>query len=291
MINKNIYLDKVYQAPKKPILLVVDLRVALYILLQESMSLPQDFDRTLLWQRYLNGLPGLIHPTLNNNEFVHLCVVDDWRSGIYYNYWREQWLRDNYPKAEEYKGNRGTTSEADRTDDYRILLEAAYKYINKENIPIYRQEGFEADDCMGEIFRKKHDMQLPYKRSQTIMITIDNDWGILVDDEEDILMYVNGTFRVPISRLRSEYEVKQYYLERENLMLKSTYDIVDHKVEYGDKSDNISPGTPREVIDLRNPPVQPILDVRNIFDWKPNHLEAFKALQEICKTKYLSLLQ
>lgn len=283
---RNIYLDRVYKSPHKPILLVVDLRVALYILLGESTIIP---DKTLLWQRYLNNLPTQIHKTLEKNALVHLCIVDDWRSGENYNYWRENWLRENYPKSEKYKGNRTIANEAGRADDYRLLLQAAYEYISKENIPMYREESFEADDAASSICRRRRELLLPYKNCQIILVTTDNDWAQLISDEFDILFYCSGAFKVPISRLRSEHEIRQYYLERENLSLKLMSEIIDYKAEYGDAGDNLMPGAPREVIDLINPPVQPNFDFSNIFSWRPQSNKAYRALQEITKIKFNSV--
>lgn len=271
-----IYLDKIYKAPNKPVLIVVDLRVALYQMLGRfNLS---SLDATSVWQYYLNAIPSIIHKTLKDSYVV---VVDDWRSSENYNYWREDWLRENYPQGSCYKGDRGVRSDSDRPDGYNVLLSAAHEYCTDAGIPLFRQESFEADDWAGEFWR------LANGKWQTILVSIDNDWGQLVDNKKDVIQYINGAFKVPISRLRSEYEILKYYEEREDVLLESPYDVVDFKSEYGDAGDSIDAGTPREVIDLRYPPLRPREpDTSKIFMYKANAQQAFVALQQITKQEF-----
>lgn len=272
-----ISLDKVYRAPSnKPVLLVVDTRVALYMLLSKYLSIRKSVQAAELWQYYLNCLPSIIHPSLASKKDVYLICVDDWRSGSTYNYWREDWLKRNSSHCSVYKGNRGTTSEADRPDGYSELLNGFREYTAKANIPVFREEGFEADDFAGSCYR------IANGNWQTILVSIDNDWGQLVCNKKDIIQYINGAFKVPISRLRSEREIYRYYYERHDEAMTNTYEIVDYKAEYGDAGDNIAAGSPREIIDLRYPPVRPAdLDLSLIFSYQPCNAKAAKSIQKI----------
>lgn len=276
---KNIYLDKVYQAPDKPILIVVDCRVALYRLLDRYIS----GYGIECWRYYLNALPSMIHKSLEKAD-VSLIVVDDWRTGEDYNYWRETWLQENYQEGLCYKGNRGTKSEADRPGGYNDLHKACMDYCEMAGIPVFRQAGFEADDWAGAVWRNTTDA------TQTIFVSVDNDWGQLMDDSKDTIQYINGNFRIPVSSIRGEYEIMAYYLEREGVSMSTSYDVVDHKVKIGDEGDNIAAGTPREVIDLRWPPVVPDdtelkLELANP-SYRPNKNEATKALRKIVKAEF-----
>lgn len=283
---KNVYLDDVYQAPDKPIVLVVDCRVALYQLLDRynKLKISSLTFAKCLWVYYLNALPSMIHSSLEKKADVHLIIVDDWRTGDNYNYWREDWLQENYSEGLAYKGNRGTESRKDRPSGYNELLEACHNYAEQADIPVFRQAGFEADDWAGACYR------LTDGSYQTILVSVDNDWGILTSHEKDIIMYINGSFRVPISTIRGEYEYLQYYKIREDFTMSNTQQIVDFKVKYGDAGDNIAPGTPREVIDLRNPPIKPDssklkVELSNL-SFKPNKTTAIKALQKIVKMEF-----
>lgn len=273
---KKVYLDKIYQAPSnKPVLIVVDLRVALYLMLQKAQAIKGKADLKLMWQYYLNSIASTISNSLRIKKDVFVCVVDDWRSGTNYNYWREDWLREFHPQGAVYKGNRGTTCDDDRPDAYNEMLQAAHEYCAELNIPIFRQEGFEADDFAGSFYRQANG------KWQTILVSIDNDWAQLICNKKDIIQYINGIFKAPISKIRSEYEVYEYYKIREDFIMNNTYEIVDYKSEFGDAGDNIMCGTPREIIDLRNPPMKPEFDYTRIFKYRPNNIQALEALQEI----------
>ena len=287
-----ISLDQAYKPNlNKTTLFVIDCRVAVFKLLklasiQDSLeSLPY------LVQYYFSSLPWDIYSDWPNPPQV--LLVDDTRVKLdsgEYNYWREQWIRDNRPELPVYKGNRGVSSEADRPDFYTEVLEAIYLYCNQTNIPIFKGAGFEADDWYGAIYRYANSNPDYVDKYQTFIISVDNDLSQLVSDKLDIIMYVSGSFKCPVSRLRSEYEVLRYYQEQHMVKLLKPTDVITYKMEYGDAGDNIIPGSPREIIDLIDPPVKPeAYIVANIMDnyktlsvGRPlNKLAALSALNKI----------
>ena len=255
----NISLDSVYNPPaNKTTLFVIDCRVAVFKLLNLAHINADRLPHLVQW--YFSQLPTELAERdawVNQPEII---VVDDSRTKISansYNYWREAWIRENAKHLPVYKGNRGVSSEDDRPDMYTELLEAIYYYCDKTNTNILKSEGFEADDFYGAIYRHAFNSPAFVERYETIICSVDNDLAQLVDDSLDIKMYVTGSFSCPVSRLRSEYEVLRYYSEKHDADLNCTYEIVDHKMEVGDAGDGIVPDSPREIIDLRNPPIKP----------------------------------
>lgn len=237
---KKVSLDQVYNPPSS-LTIIIDLRVALFQLL--SYYTPQTAN--LLWIKYFNS----IHTKFAlNHENVAVIVVDDKRDSINFNYWREQWLQANHSELPCYKGNRSVASDGDRPSGYNEMLSAAYEVIEKLKIPFFQKEGMEADDWAGLIFRHiKHSTA-----DQLIFVTVDNDWLQLVSDKLRIKAFCCGSFNQS-SYLKDEYEVLRYYKEK-GVVLKSTYNLVEHKMAYGDAGDNIAENSPREIIDLRISP-------------------------------------
>lgn len=261
MKKYNIYLDSTYAPPAdKNVIFVFDVRVAVYNLLKTASELRDISLLPYLVQYYVCGVPWKISQDWQPGQ-VRLMFVDDQRTNLpcgTYNYWRDQWLSDNFgSEFPGYKGQRGVNSEEDRPEFYTEVLHAINEYARITKTPYYRQAGIEADDWAGSIWRYADNNPDFVQKNQVILCTVDNDWGQLVSDELDIIFYVTGSFKAPISRLRSGYEMLVYYNERHMANLTDTRQIVDYKVEYGDSGDNIIPGSPREIIDLCYPPVTP----------------------------------
>lgn len=223
--------------------LVIDLRVSLFSLLFRALNYENDWNLTDLmhfWQQKIH-LPILEYPDQRYNViFVDDCKYSDGT------YWRTRYLKKlgDFPK---YKGNR---KPEDRPKLYYDLHKAALAYISNQNIPYLSKKGFEADDFAGLICNclisdKKISKPL-------ILYTVDSDWGQLVDDNEQILFYYCNTPAWK-ERLRDESTIIQWFDERQGINLENVKEIVDVKHQFGDKSDNLDPGSPKEVIDLLNP--------------------------------------
>lgn len=195
------------------------------------------------WMSILNDpLPWLPSP----KKGYKVLVVDDWKyaNGVYW--------RSNH--VDSYKGNRDPSSRPDLYyqiyDQFNQLMENP-----KCKIPVLRQEGFEADDFAGLLWNEWK--EIPEKRRQNLfLLSVDGDWKQLV---------VPGCYfacaRPNAFRLQSTYEVQREYFQK-GIILRDTYQIVDHKVAYGDASDNLFANSPRSVIDLREPGEKPSLDVK-----------------------------
>ena len=276
-----IVLDDIYKQPlDKPVLFVIDYRVALFSLLTAANEVPTYDYAYQLWRQYFNTVSFSL---IDNNIDVYLVIVDDWRSGQSFNYWRQDYLEQHAPALPEYKGNRGTTSESDRSEAYMLLKKAGHDYAAANNIPLYRQEAFEADDFMGALHRYADGSY------QTILVTIDIDCAQLVCDKKDILHYsYTKAFTPPVSRLKSEHEVLCYSEERYSYPITHPSQIAEYKSIWGDRGDNLEPGSPIEVIDLINPPVKPDIKftTEQLLSWTPTKRKALMALSELNKIQF-----
>lgn len=233
-------------------LVVVDFRVFVYNILNEFLPIKENRDNRTqqnwlkaAWAIYLNR--GATSLPYHNHTVV---IADDQPP-----YWRNKYLMDKgFP---EYKGGR-----PDKPDTWYQVKEAGYDYIFSKNSPFYyiREEGYEADDVAGSIVR------LSPKRS-IFLHTIDTDWLGLVkqsnfdnnsllyeQQEETQVLWANLIKWTP--RLRGRKEAIKYIKDKLKRDVNQPREIWDVKVEKGDKSDNLIPGSPLEVIDLEAPPME-----------------------------------
>ena len=226
-------------------ILVTDLRVSVFSLLYWANTYKElwtDEDLELFWQVKLHyPLEGFL------KQRFQLVFVDDLKYKSTKNYWRNDYLQKAEGDFPIYKGNR---KPQDRPEMYYRLHEAAARFAEKHNIPHLKSRGFEADDFAGYI--SKFTKEMGGIGRKVILFTVDSDWGQLVDDYSDIIFYYSN---MPAwkSRLRNEDVMKQWLAERQNMFLNEMSEIVNYKVEKGDKSDNLVPGSPQEVIDLLHP--------------------------------------
>ncbi|MDJ0827718.1 MAG: hypothetical protein QNJ16_19695 [Rhodobacter sp.] len=258
--------EELYEFAKDEIpILVVDLRVSLFSLLYRAKRYEINWsmeDLMHFWQQKLH------YPLINfpKQEF-QLVIVDDtkYSDGTY---WRTRYLK-NLPKDFPiYKGNR---KPEERPELYYKLHEAGVKYAKTNKIHYLAKRGFEADDFAGAICQevlKNEGIGRP-----VILYTVDSDWGQLVSDKYRILFYYSN---LPVwkHKLRDEKIIRQWFLERQSTELHSVRDIVQAKVDFGDKSDNLEVGSPAGVIDLLNPTI-------NLP--KKYHLEIQKILTTPCR--------
>jgi DNA polymerase-1 len=114
--------------------------------------------------------------------------------------------------------------------DLSSQFELVYKVLDAMNIPIFKKERYEADDCIGTIVD-----QVSGKVDEIIIVTGDRDILQLVNNKNKVrvLMPTQGINK---TRIYSESDV----LERMGVKASQ---IVDYKALAGDSSDNY-PGVP-----------------------------------------------
>ena len=78
--------------------------------------------------------------------------------------------------ATGYKGNR-----REKDDNFYQVVETGWEYC-KKYFPCFKQEGLEADDWAGAIFRISRDTRGVCHDRQVLLSTIDRDWSMLVDE-------------------------------------------------------------------------------------------------------------
>ena len=247
MPRQRLILPEQTHRPDDLPIVAIDLRVALFRIMywldkQEAFSF-SDEDAFLLckfcWVLMLNE--PLSWMRYKPSGGLQIIVLDDC---VDHNkkYWR-------YKYYSEYKANRNY----DRTNCYNMVLQAAYEYLASSNgiIPIVKAEGFEADDWAGALYRIA---QAEKKPRELFLLTSDSDWGQLVNNQLKI-RFANALPYKP--RLRFELEIREYYKRKHNYVLGTPRDIVKHKVQFGDDSDNIAIGSPEGIIDLVSPLVKP----------------------------------
>ena len=203
------------------------------------------------WAYKLNRGPD----PLPQFPFVGL-VVDDLKgelsaefaeaSSTGYGYWRH--LEAHKLDLAEYKGGRGV-----KPPMFDIVQEAGYEYINSpgSTFSFFSKNFFEADDIAGLVARLKRNANPsePLAQRHVILSTVDGDWQGLVSDAHGIVWANTGPW---LPRLRSETEVKDYYLRKDGLVITSAKGCYDVKEETGDAGDNLAPGTPLRFFDLYN---------------------------------------
>ena len=152
------------------------------------------------------------------------------------------------------------------------------KYISIAELPVFRQNGFEADDQAAMFARLKRE---GVAKDRTLFLcTSDFDWAQLINNEHQI--YWSNALRY-LPRLRDEKAFLQVFSER-NYGIDKLTDLAEWKRVNGDAGDNLLPSLdpPIEVIDLldpiKKPKRKPIKDfMSNRFDnVKPVHYASAK---------------
>ncbi|MCC7163601.1 MAG: DNA polymerase I [Anaerolineae bacterium] len=119
----------------------------------------------------------------------------------------------------EYKANRPPTP-----DDLRPQFARSREFCAVLGIPVFAQEGFEADDLIGTLSQQARDDKL-----LTLILTGDRDTLQLVDDQTNVLMFIGHTGEI------KRYDVKAVQ-ERFGF---GPEQLIDFKALRGDTSDNI----------------------------------------------------
>lgn len=256
-----IKLENVFKHTSLNPLVVIDCRVQVFLIMSKITAFKKhyatledpeyeidspDYDQLIKslilahWLTTLNDpMPWLVRPS----EGYTVIVVDDYKDKRG-KYWRSKYVS-------EYKETR---DHSQRTDlYYQILDELKLLIANpKCKIPMLREEGFEADDFAGALWREWN--RLPFKRD-VFFLTVDSDWKQLVGENSYFANAKPCEFR-----LQSYYEVLRDYFDKGQIM-QSCAAISEFKALYGDSSDNLPPGSPRGVIDLVDPFIKPEMDV------------------------------
>lgn len=267
-LESNFVLD-VHPAP----LVVVDFHVYLHAIRQwfegkiEGSFQPELEDKLIkgAWALRINRGPDML-PRHN----YRVVVVADSRFPETNNYWRDRYMKRSaevqiawlaYAEREgkdlsqiptHYKGTRG-----EKTETFWRIFRIGWDYVNRY-FPVFSQEGFEADDIMGSIYRLSRDSEPEsvVKTRQILMSTLDRDWSQLVDEEHKVFF---ANTRVPFpkekiqERLVGNLGVIEHTKHRMGYDLDHPKNLAIWKVKHGDLGDNLPPGSPRDLFDLCEP--------------------------------------
>ena len=120
--------------------------------------------------------------------------------------------------------------------------------------PCFKQEGYEADDWAGALYREVRDGTDPVLRSrQKLLYTIDRDWSGLVDESKNI-WWANTRYPGPRERIQERLAGEDQVILHTQMKLgfdiNHPIEIFAAKAEAGELGDNLPPGAPIEYIDL-----------------------------------------
>lgn len=232
------------------------------------------------WALKINRGPDMLpkHP-------YRIIVIADSRFQDTGNYWRDRYMGRSaevqsawlaYAEKEgkdlseiptHYKGTR-----KEKTDIFWRIFNIGWEYVN-QYFPVFSEEGFEADDIMGAIYRLSRDSEPDsvVRKRQILMSTLDRDWSQLVD--EDHKVYFANT-RVPFpnekiqERLVGNQGVIEHTKHRMGFDLDHPKNLSDWKVRHGDMGDNLPPGSPKCLFDLCEP--NDVYSIEDCAPWYPD---------------------
>ena len=147
-----------------------------------------------------------------------------------------------------YKGNR-----KDKDDGFYECHQIGWAYAQKY-FPCFKQEGYEADDWAGALYREVRDgTNKTLRERQKLLYTIDRDWSGLVDESLNIwwanTRYPGSRERIQ-ERLAGEDQVILHTQMKMGYDISHPIEIFAAKAEAGELGDNLPPGAPIEYIDL-----------------------------------------
>lgn len=152
--------------------------------------------------------------------------------------------------ATGYKGNR-----RDKDDNFYRVVEIGWEYVTSY-FPCFKQEGLEADDWAGAIYRYSRDTKGVCHDRQVLLSTIDRDWSMLVDEAHKVF-WANTRYPGPKERIQERLAGEDQVLLHTELKLgvqiNHPRDLAQAKQEQGDLGDNLPPGSPLEYFDLCEP--------------------------------------
>jgi 5'-3' exonuclease, N-terminal resolvase-like domain len=267
-------LETIFKLDRNPApVVVVDFHVYLHDILRwfeekvEGCYSREVEDKLLkgAWALKINRGPDML--PRHSYRFV---VVADSRFADTSNYWRDRVMAEsfevrkawvNYAEKEgksldelptHYKGTRG-----EKTDNFWRVFNVGWEYVNNY-FPVFSQEGYEADDIAGAIYRLSRDSETSsiVRKRQILLSTLDRDWSQLVDESHNV--YFANT-RVPFprekiqERLVGNIGVIEHTKHRMGFDLDHPKNLSVWKVKHGDMGDNLPPGSPRCLFDLCEP--------------------------------------
>lgn len=143
-----------------------------------------------------------------------------------------------------------------------------YRIIKAKGFPLLWSKGDEADDHAALLVRVNEQRPLDRQRPITLLTT-DGDWTQLIGPSTRwFCMYGHyPRLRATVEDLNRWKKItgadgdlrkisRRYGKDHFKTALETPEDIIEMKCLIGDDSDALPPGSPREVIDLRNPPAQ-----------------------------------
>lgn len=224
------------------------------------------------WALKINRGPDML-PRHN----YRIVVVADSRFADTNNYWRDRFMRRSaevqmawlaYAEKEgknlsdiptHYKGTRG-----EKTETFWRVFNIGWEYVNNY-FPVFSQEGFEADDIAGAIYRLSRDSNEDsvVRKRQILLSTLDRDWSQLVDEEMNVFF---ANTRVPFpkekiqERLVGNLGVIEHTKHRMGYDLDHPKNLADWKVKWGDSGDNLPAGSPKCLFDLCEPHTEYVIE-------------------------------
>ena len=235
-----------------------------------------------IWAIKLNRGPDML--PLHNHRIV---VVSDKRFIEQGAYWRGvEVLKDERIEAcwEEYAESKGLDmnemalgykgNRRDKDDNFYQVHEIGWEYATKY-FPCFKEEGYEADDWAGALYREVRDgTNTVLRERQKLLYTIDRDWSGLVDESKNI-WWANTRYPGPRERIQERLAGEDQVILHTQMKLgfdiNHPIEIFAAKAEAGELGDNLPPGAPIEYIDLTETHPKYVLERCN--QW-PDFLEA-----------------
>jgi hypothetical protein len=235
------------------------------------------------WALKINRGPDMLPP-----HSYRIVVIADNRFKDGDNYWRDRYMKrsaevqsawlafaekqgkDLSEIPTHYKGTR-----SEKTDTFWRIFRIGQEYVNSY-FPVFSQEGYEADDIMGAIYRLSRDGKegSVVRERQILMSTVDRDWSQMTDEAHKV--YFANT-RVPFpnekiqERLVGNQGVIEHTKHRMGYDLDHPKNLANWKVEKGDMCDNLPPGSPKCLFDLCEP--NPEYNIEKDAPWYPELVE------------------
>lgn len=211
-----------------------------------------------------------------------IVVIADCRFKDTDNYWRDRYMRRSaevqsawlaFAEKEgkdiseiptHYKGTR-----SEKTETFWRIFRIGQEYVNSY-FPVFSEEGFEADDIMGAIYRLSRDSSEDsvIRQRQVLMSSLDRDWSQLVDEDHKVY-FANSRAPFPNEkiqeRLVGNQGVVEHTLHKMGYDLDHPKNLADWKVKHGDMGDNLPPGSPKCLFDLCEP--NPDYNIEHTASW------------------------
>jgi hypothetical protein len=221
-------------------------------------------------------------PDMLPRHSYRILVVADSRYQDTGNYWRDRYMKESpevqqaWESYAEKQGKdlaeipthyKGTRKEKDAT--FWRVFNIGWEYVHNY-FPVFYQEGYEADDIAGAIYRVSRDNigdGIARKR-QILLSTLDRDWSQLVDEEHRVY-FANSRVPFPSEKIQERLVGNQGVIEhtahRMGFELDHPKNLANWKVLHGDLGDNLPPGSPKYLFDLCE--AHPNYDIEKAAPW------------------------